>query len=184
MDEEWKPVARERFSDLYEVSTHGRVKSKDRFVRRRGGGMALQPGRVLTPWGSGEDRRPAVTLVDADGRKCKVKVHILVLESHVGARPDGLLGLHKDGDVLNPHVSNLYWGTYSDNLHDSVRHGTHHDAAKTECPKGHPLDGVRHRRDGSVRQRYCTTCDADWQAEKKRRQRLGIKGPVGRPRLL
>lgn len=39
---------------------------------------------------------------------------------------------------VNP--DHLYVGTQSDNIFDSVEHGTHRNAAKTHCPQGHPYD--------------------------------------------
>jgi hypothetical protein len=32
--------------------------------------------------------------------------------------------LHWDGNSLNDHIDNLYWGTHSDNMQDAVKHGT------------------------------------------------------------
>jgi hypothetical protein len=50
-------------------------------------------------------------------------VHILLLENFVGPRPDGFLGLHKDGNKDNNFLENLYWGSPSDNMKDRERHG-------------------------------------------------------------
>lgn len=38
---------------------------------------------------------------------------------------------------MNNSLSNLRWGTRSDNQLDSVRHGTHSNARKSHCPRGH-----------------------------------------------
>lgn len=64
-----------------------------------------------------------------------VSVHRLVLESWAGFGPGFIL--HGDSDPQNNHVSNLRYGTHSDNMQDSVHHGTHRNARKTECPHGH-----------------------------------------------
>lgn len=32
---------------------------------------------------------------------------------------------HRDGNQQNNHLDNLYYGTHSENMFDSVRHGTH-----------------------------------------------------------
>lgn len=68
---------------------------------------------------------------------CKtVFVHHLVLESFVGARPEGTIGLHwPDSNPKRNEASNLRWGTPADNYADSVVHGTcakgsRHGAAK------------------------------------------------------
>src|SRR5699024_9822191 len=66
-------------------------------------------------------------------------VHSLVAESFIGARPEGMEVCHSDGNKTNNHVANLRFGTSSDNELDKVRHGTHHEAVKTHCPRGHEL---------------------------------------------
>jgi hypothetical protein len=34
-------------------------------------------------------------------------------------------------------VSNLRYGTRSENIRDNVRHGTHNKSTRTHCPRGH-----------------------------------------------
>jgi hypothetical protein len=62
-------------------------------------------------------------------------VHRLVLEAFVGPCPEGMEGCHNDGNRLNNDLSNLRWGTRSDNRDDARKHGTmslgsRHPAAK------------------------------------------------------
>src|SRR5690606_38480338 len=84
--------------------------------------------------------------------------HVLVAEAFIGPRPEGAECLHGDGDHTNNMVSNLRWGTKSENQLDSVRHGTHHQANKTHCPRGHELvEGNLARRKLPYRQ--CLTCE-------------------------
>ncbi len=67
----------------------------------------------------------AVNLPTPDGSTRRSRlVHHMVLEAFVGPRPEGMVACHKDGNVLNNHVSNLRWDTQSANLLDRVRHGT------------------------------------------------------------
>lgn len=162
-NEHWRPVPGH---PNYQVSDMGRVRSVDHWQRVRGDGRAFRRGKVLKP-GVGSKGHLQVQL---DGGKWR-RVHTLVLEAFVGPRPGGKLGLHRDGQAANNRVENLYWGTHSDNAKDAVRHGTHHQASKTECKYGHPLDGVRRNADGSVRQRYCKTCFRKQVTEWKQRHR-------------
>ena len=53
-----------------------------------------------------------------------VNIHTLVLEVFVGSRPNGMECRHIDGNRLNNHVSNLAWGTSSENHQDKILHGT------------------------------------------------------------
>lgn len=94
---QWKPVS----GWPYEVSDAG-------LVRRQGAKQPLKPMR---------SRYSAVRLC-SDGVQQDAKVHVLVLEAFVGPRPAGKLGCHADDDTLNNKLSNLYWGTYSDNTRD------------------------------------------------------------------
>lgn len=51
-------------------------------------------------------------------------VHRLVYSVFNGAIPDGLLICHKDGNPANNRLDNLYAGSQSQNMKDTVRHGT------------------------------------------------------------
>src|SRR5579885_1363956 len=48
---------------------------------------------------------------------------------------------HTSSD-LNNRLTNLSWGTHSENQFDQVAHGTHHHAAKDRCPAGHAYDAA------------------------------------------
>ncbi len=58
------------------------------------------------------------------GRSAQIRIHVLVLETFVGPRPEGLICRHLDGNPLNNHVNNLRWGTAEENYDDRRRHGT------------------------------------------------------------
>lgn len=171
MAEHWKPITGH---DGYEVSDLGRVRSIPRKVGVRGGGTRITPTCILKPWWVSNDRHKKGHLAVSLGRGHRYKVHHLVLEAFEGPRPPGRLGLHRDGNPANNCHSNLYWGTYEDNLHDAVRHGTHHSASKTHCSKDHPLDGV-----WGNGKRYCTTCRREYLRDYKKRKREG--GPINPP---
>lgn len=71
------------------------------------------------------------------GKHKNVGVHTLVLETFVGPRPKGFQCRHLDGNTQNNHVSNLQWGTPSDNMQDQLRHGTHAFGRRDQCGRGH-----------------------------------------------
>ena len=133
--ERWKPVT--GHEGIYEVSNHGRVRSVDRTVTRSDGQVHQLKGNILrTPLN--KYGYPCVNLC-IQGKQQKRHVHALVAEAFIGTRPDGVDVCHSDGDPANNHVDNLRYGTRSENMLDSVRHGTDHNAAKTHCPLGHRL---------------------------------------------
>lgn len=126
--ERWLPVV--GYEGLYEVSDLGRVKSLGRQVTRR----RIKERMLKQP----PDRSgyPHVNLWK-DGKPESHYVHHLVLAAHVGPCPDGMERRHLDGDPGNSALSNLAYGTSSENNLDQVRHGRHPNASKTHCKWGH-----------------------------------------------
>jgi hypothetical protein len=115
--ERWLPVV--GWENLYEVSSHGRVKSLDR-VDRFG---RLFKGRLLrlTP---GSHSYPMAQLY-RKGKRCGRTVHSLVLEAFVGPRPSGMEVCHLDGSRSNNRLGNLRWDTRKANHADKLGHDTH-----------------------------------------------------------
>ena len=61
-----------------------------------------------------------------DGKRHHRYVAALVAEAFI-PNPHGYPEVrHMDGNPYNNHVSNLEWGTHTDNMHDAQRHGTFH----------------------------------------------------------
>jgi hypothetical protein len=113
--EEWMEVPGFPY---YQVSSTGRVRS---LARRTASGIL--GGRLLrlTPGSNGYVR---VTLC-SEGQEHRFLLHRLVLHTFVGECPEGHECRHLDGNRANCRLSNLCWGTRSENSHDRVRHGTH-----------------------------------------------------------
>lgn len=128
----WKPIP--GWEGSYEVSDHGRVRSVDRIVTTRTGVRKRYQGRVLALTAD-RSGHLAVSL----GRAKDKAVHRLVLEAFIGPSTERQECCHNDGDPTNNNLSNLRWGSRSENQLDRVRHGTHYQAAKTHCPRGHEL---------------------------------------------
>lgn len=123
MDEEWRPVV--GMESLYEVSSIGRVRSKDHVTHTRnrwGPTIASFKGKMLhinIPRG----HYAQVTLSE-NGVSYQRTVHSLVADAFIGPRPEGLWVLHKDDDKRNPCVGNLYHGTVSQNRDDCRTNGS------------------------------------------------------------
>lgn len=104
--ETWKFVP--GYDSKYEVSDQGRIRS----YQRRPEGCILRPGRM-----------PGGHLSVALGRKNSQCVHKLVLLAFVGAAPDKHECLHINGNPADNRLSNLRWGTRSENMKDAYAHG-------------------------------------------------------------
>lgn len=155
--EVWASVA--GWEGLYEVSDLGRVRSLPRLVPHWRGGLARRPARIMR------------TSIDKDGYRTvclsrpstrqTVKVHRLVALAFLGDPPPSKpLCLHIDGDPQNNRLSNLRWGSHSENEQDKLRHGTHQEASKTRCPQGHPYSAENTYTPPGTNYRQCHTCRA------------------------
>lgn len=69
------------------------------------------------------DGYPSVRII-IDGKRKRMAVHRLVAQTYLPPRPSPNHEVrHLDGNRLNPHASNLAWGTAKENAADRERHG-------------------------------------------------------------
>lgn len=131
--ESWAPVV--GYEGFYEVSNLGRVRSVEKRVRTARG-TRLRPS-VVRKLSANPRGYLTVNLSRGEAGSRTQHVHTLVLSAFVGPRPEGMEARHLDGNPANNSIANLAWGTHSENNLDRVRHGTHHLASRTHCPRGH-----------------------------------------------
>lgn len=166
MSEKWMPIP--GYEGRYEVSDHGAVRGVPRTVFGRGGMPTRIAGRLLNQVVDAKGYH-VVTLYRGGGSRRTVKVHRLVLVAFVGEPFDSSLqGLHRNGVPGDNRLSNLRWGSNSQNQIDSVEHGTHRSVQVTECPHGHPYSG-----DNLITkfgQRTCRECGRHASREYQRRK--------------
>lgn len=117
--EVWKPI--KGYEDSYEVSSQGRVRSKDK-IRRLGKGKGYDrffPSKILST--SINNCGYKIIILNKPGSKviCK-SIHRLVAEAFI-PNPLNLSDInHKDENKLNNFVDNLEWVSHKDNM----RYGT------------------------------------------------------------
>jgi hypothetical protein len=104
MNETWQPLPNTK----YQISSSGLVKSPSGQILQ--GQITAKGYRRFTIYESGV----------ASSRSG----HSLVMEAFVGPRPKGMIIRHIDGNPTNNRLSNLQYGTHSQNESDKRTHGT------------------------------------------------------------
>lgn len=117
--EKWREIP--QYEGFYEVSNKGRVRSLDRMVKVRAGGLRKHHGRVLKP-GIGKPGYPICALVK-HGKQISKNIHQLVMLAFVGPPPKGKEINHIDGDKTNNNLENLEYVTSRQNSRHAVRVG-------------------------------------------------------------
>lgn len=131
--EEWKTIP--GYEGLYEVSSYGRVRSVDRYVKYLNGMIHLHKGKVLSP-GIRSDGYLQVSLC-CNGKYKTISVHRLIAQTFL-PNPDNLPMInHKDEDKTNNNVDNLEWCTakYNSNYGTSIERAINTKIKNGYCTK-------------------------------------------------
>lgn len=122
----WKPVV--GYEGLYEVSSHGRVKSLD----RKGTDGRNIKGKLLSINGIKNPNTPYLQVsLYKDNIKKSIKVHRLVASAFLINEIEGLSAVnHIDGNKKNNNVDNLEWVSYVDNMKHARETGLMTEAFK------------------------------------------------------
>jgi len=122
------------FDGLYQVSSLGVVRSLPRSTA-----TGVLGGRILKP--HAERNGYLRIALSRGGETTRYSVHRLVLLAFAGYPAEGLEARHLDGNRKNNHLSNLAWGSRSENAHDRVRHGTNSNNTGERHPNSRLTDG-------------------------------------------
>jgi hypothetical protein len=161
--ERWLPVP--GFPD-YEVSNLGRIASTKPWRGHNG-------RRIRKAVPSREYLR--VHLAKAEGGRAQLTVHELVLLAFEGPRPPGRIIRHLNGVGSDNRLSNLAYGTYSENALDKRAHGTSR-RSETHCKRGHEFTPENTYWQAGGKFRRCRECkrltNQVWHKTRVRRRRL------------
>lgn len=120
MNEKWRPI---KGFDGYEVSDRGRVRSYHKPIGY-GGGTCVDFNsnpKILTQTPVGKLNHMRVTLYG--DKRVSLLVHRLVAEAFIPNPNNYPIVRHMNNNPSDNRVSNLKWGTQSDNVGDSVKQG-------------------------------------------------------------
>lgn len=166
MPERWLPVI--NYEGKYEISNRGNVKS----LKRLDNIGRIVHGRILKQRLAGStptSKRYSVQL-SRNGKLYDHYVHVLMLESFISLRPEGMVGCHID-DTPRNDLSNLKWDTPSGNILDEIRNGHHRNTQLTHCRRGgHELTDSNTYIQPSSGGRICRKCKQEYRRESYRRE--------------
>ena len=116
-EEIWRPVV--GYEELYEVSSYGRVRSLDRYVRTCYEKYRLHKGKVLIPT---KNRYGYLSVVlSCNGKHKTITIHRLVSLTFIPNPDDLPIINHKDEDKTNNRVENLEWCDHKYNVNFGTR---------------------------------------------------------------
>jgi hypothetical protein len=111
MEEIWKPIV--GYEGFYDVSNMGKVRSYRVRGKVKTSGV---PQRILAHTKNNNGYFYISLWKNLESKKRYV--HILVLETFNGPKPDGMEVMHVDGNQLNNNIDNLKWATHRQNMSD------------------------------------------------------------------
>lgn len=118
-NEIWKEI--NGFYGKYLISNLGRVKS---IGRKIGSGIGYFKEEKILKHCFDKDGYPMVSITGLNRRNHPKRVHILVAIHFISPKPNiNSFVCHKDDNVLNVSVSNLYWGDLNSNVLDRYKNG-------------------------------------------------------------
>lgn len=154
----FKPIP--GYEGYYEVSDRGTVRSVRRIIMRSNGARQTIRERVRKTYQKKSGHLS--TSLSKDGEIKAWDIHALVMRAFVSLPPEGMEVRHLDGNPRNNHLSNLRYGSRSENMQDMLRHGTGYEQSKTHCPHGHLYFGAnlrRRKRGKGYTARLCVACE-------------------------
>lgn len=104
--------------------------SEDGHVRRALAGKGARAGRTLKPWINPQNQYLYVSLW-RNNQKKSIPIHRLVAMAFLGSPPTRRhVVAHCDGSRDGNQSWNLRWATQSENMADTVQHGTHNRGSR------------------------------------------------------
>jgi hypothetical protein len=111
--EKWKDI--EGYEGLYQVNWNGEIKALSKVVEIGNGGKRYQPEKIMKVTRRGVGRDYLCIVLYKDKKPKMHSVHRLVATAFIQNVNNHPLVMHMDDNPSNNSVSNLKWGTHSQN---------------------------------------------------------------------
>lgn len=119
----WKFIP--EYNGLYSASSLGRIRSEERMVSYGDHrGFRVDPQRIKKQSFNQNKKYYRVTVTDHNSKPYPIAVHRLIAWAFLGKQEKGIEVRHINGDGLDNRIENLCYGTKSQNMIDSINHGT------------------------------------------------------------
>ncbi|MCP3684269.1 MAG: hypothetical protein GY861_16435 [bacterium] len=116
----WKDIP--GYEGYYKASTHGRIKTLERYVEAKSNSRRKISERILAL--RPQERVGFRATLCKNGESSKQSVAYFILLTFKGERPEGFDCSHLDGNNRNNYIDNLIYESRSDNLLRKRKHGT------------------------------------------------------------
>ena len=113
-DEQWLPA--KGFEGRWEISNQGQMRRVEHLGKGR-----FATGYILSP--KPDHKGYLRTTLYVDGQRYNIAIHLMVLKTFVGTRPEGNVANHKNGDKTDNRLENLEWTTQAQNVHHAINLG-------------------------------------------------------------
>lgn len=108
----------------YSVSNLGRAKSDGRIITRPNQPSYILREKILKTDSNCRKGGYGVFQGSINGKHFSMDLHVAIALAFFGPRPEGMEVRHLDGNPKNNAISNLKYGTRSENIGDAKKHGT------------------------------------------------------------
>jgi hypothetical protein len=125
MSEVWKAV--QGYEGIYEVSSAGNVRSKDRMVKLSDARVRCLKGRLLSPKKNGNGY--VFVSLSKDGVAETHYIHRLVAQAFIPNEENKSYVNHLDGAPRNNQIDNLEWVTHAENVQHAYDTGLNKNKA-------------------------------------------------------
>ena len=111
--EKWKDI--EGYEGLYQVNQNGEIKALSKVIEIGNGAKRYHPEKLMKTTRRGVDRDYLCVVLYKDKKPKMYSLHRLVAAAFIDNVNNHPLVMHMDDNPSNNSVSNLKWGTYSEN---------------------------------------------------------------------